>query len=231
MGNRHTQVPVQLLDRPLANELIGAIETARQLPHTIIREKDLGYGFSRAISVGKPWYDYEHFTNDYAQVNKERRRLRVVERWFGGDTLHGVISLSMQYIYNPGVTSDTPTAEELRVNDGMFGEKKSVAVIEQREKDSHMARLLKMGFLANNKVMGKLVLRTENESPYTGGCAESCEQAVEDFYLEQPLLEEDYKFSSADDLTLSYVVNEVRDFIEEETRLAQLRTALGYGNA
>ncbi|NDD82817.1 hypothetical protein EB118_01345 [bacterium] len=230
MANRHAHIPVQQLEVPLATELIDAINSARQLPHTIVKEKHLGYAFSRAISVGKPWYDYENFTNDYTE-HKERRRLRVVERWFDGNTLHGVISVSMQYVYSPSFAVDKPTVEELSINDAMFSNKKSIALVEQNSKESHLARLFKMAFLANGSVVGKLVLRTGNESPYTGGFVDSCEQAAEDFYLEQPFLEEDYKYSSADDVTLGYVVHEVVDFVKEETQLAKLRMALGYSNA
>ncbi len=230
MANRYAHIQQQPLDVNLAHELLGAIETARNIPHTIVRERRLSYGHCRAMSVGKPWLNYEDFTKDYVQTHKERRRLRVVERWMQGRGHHGVVSLTMQHIFRSVSVQASPQIEELQINDGMFGVKKGVALIEHITDDAHQTELLKLAFLASGKVVGKLLLRTESQSPYTGGCAASCKQAVEDFYLEQPLLEEDYSYSSPDDDSLRHIVADVRDFIDVESRLASLRLELGYGN-
>ena len=231
MAHKYTQVPQLQLHAQHAEVLLYALETARTLPHSLVREKQTSYGHSRAMSTGKPWYDYEDFTNAYAQQpHKERRRLRVVERWFNGSSLHGVVTIGMQYIHR-GVVDVTPVhIEQLLINDGMFGDKKDVALIEQGTTDETHLHLLKLAFLSNGAVLGKLLLRGGSEAPYTGGFAEGCELAAEDFYMEQPLLEEDYRYSSIDDVDLGYIIDEVNSFVAEEAGLARVRTGLGFGN-
>lgn len=221
----HTRVPLKPLNADIARDLLETLDVACQIPHAIVREKQKTYGHSRAMSVGKPWYEYENHDVSYVPIHTERRRLRVVERWMG--TLHGVVNIGMQYIYMQQL-AEAPQGT-LVMGDADIEQPKTVRILESPKPDEHYSRLLKLAFLSSGQVVGKLLLRNDSPRPYIGGCADDCAEAVEDFYLEQPLLEEDYRFSTPDDIDLHYVIAEVQDFIAEEQHLADMRTTLGYG--
>lgn len=230
MVHSRANIPQQPIDAPIAEELLDAIKTARELPNTIVLERSFRYGRVKATSTGKPWFPYEHHVVDYLQTHAERRRLRITERLYGGDGSRRLLNVSMQYVYMQQPSSFQHEVHGLTLHNHDANMAQHIAVFEQAAGDAHYTRQLRLLVLASGTVFGKLLQRSDTESPYTGGYVESCEQAAEEFYLQQPLLEEDYRFSAIDSVDVRYVVDEVTDFINEETKLADIRIALGYGN-
>ena len=223
MQRRHSHIPQNQISAPLAGELLDALDRVKALPHNLTRAKKQPYGHSYATSAGKPWFDYDVYTNQDA--SSERRRIRIIERWMGTDTMRGVIKIGMQYVFRiPDVTQqtvhiDTRGNDRLGLLQGGSG-----------LQDVITSQQLRLAVLANGTMYGRLMLRADSQHPYTGGVARDCEEASRVFYAEQPLLEEDYRHTAVDDTIVATAVADMHSFIDSESHLGKLRAALGYGH-
>jgi hypothetical protein len=80
--------------------------------------------------------------------------------------------------------------------------------------------------MASGKVMGKMLARDIDEHTYDEGCESEHIVDMAHFYAERPFLEEDFRHSTPRALDIQDAVTYVDEFIEEERRLASLRSAL-----
>lgn len=229
MHRNHKSHPPQLLESESAHHLLRRLWVARQLPGAIVRDKQKIYGSTTAYSVGKPDFDYHtYLPNDDAKV-AERKRLRVVERWFGDAAKHGVVNVYMSYIYrterNVNDVQVAADAVAAYVNGGK-GQKGIIIEDACNEPDKIVGSRLALGFMANGRVLGRFLSRYAEEVPFKGGFDTRHQYDMEMFYADRTLYEEDYRHSVPVAYDIGRTITELNCFIQEERQLASLRTAL-----
>lgn len=228
MYKNHKPHPPQLLESEPAQNLLHRLWAAKQLPGAIVREKPKIYGSTTAYSVGKPDFEYHaYLPADDAKVI-ERKRLRVVERWFGGPQKHGVVNVYMSYVYRTErATNDTQAASDA-VAARVSSESQNGIIIEDacNEPDKIVGNRLALGFMANGRVFGRFLSRYAQEVPYMGGFDTRHQHDMELFYADRTLYEEEYRHSVPFTYDIGRMITELDCFIQEEQQLAKLRSAL-----
>jgi len=228
MDKRLTRLPTQEIDPELGQSILQQLYIARHLQGVLLTEKNKGYGTSRAYSVGKPDFEYHVYLSETDTKVAERKRLRVVERWFNDAAVHGVVNIQMSHIYR----GDRQTDDVQRLGEAVTGyvndaETTKVVLEDPRScSDTIVKKRLFLGFMANGKVIGRLVSRDVDILPYTDGSPSEHHVDMAHYYAERPFFEEDYRYSTPQAYDVVDSINYVKCFIQEERQLASLRSAL-----
>lgn len=231
MDKKRPHLPMQEIDKDAAFALVRKLHVAKELSGALIGEKHRSYGTSRYYSVGKPDFDYHVYLSEDDQKVRERKRLRVIERWMSDTVLHGVVHVQMSFVYRSSTQLGDAISEDA-LSDAIAAQidtaTNNVAIFEgmRSSQDVCFKKRLIMGFMASGKVMGKLLVRDMEEVPNTDGCTSEHIVDMAHFYAEKPFFEEDFRHSTPGELDIQDTTSYVDDFIEEEKRLASLRSAL-----
>lgn len=221
--------PPQSVDSESANHLLRRLRVARHLPGAIVRDKQKIYGSTTAYSVGKPDFDYHTYLPAADAKVAERKRLRVVERWFGDAAKHGVVNVYMSYVYRTDrAVGDVQAASDSVAAYVDGGKSQKSIIIEDacNEPDKIVGSRLALGFMSNGRVLGRFLSRYVEEAPYKGAFDGRYQHDMEIFYADRTVYEDDYLHSVPVSYDIGKMITELNCFIQEEQQLASLRAAL-----
>lgn len=209
----------------LTRRLFAQLHDARNLRGTIKRDREYGSYAVHSYSIGKPWFEYESVG---MESMSERRRLRVVERWFQNDghseaRRRGVVKIAHEVIFKGSRHDADP------VKRGRVASSKALSVfrIDQAPTDDCLVTTTKLCFLGSGAVYCTQVARRDTTDVCSEGVASDCADDARLFRLEQPLFEDDYRQGAITPTDVAILLTELGRFIEVERGLAALRAAVG----